>query len=424
MKKYFTTGNVIITCCALLIAARFGFLIKVYHLFGNWLGFVFTDTQSAFRLLDFSTADHFLSALLIVVIPALVFIFRKSQVIAARINYTNLIIICIFFVFTLAPLITRVNPEFQKNISVTKLLPPFSKVKMLRLKESTEKQYSNIFQAEKNTVVARSFDDNLLFVDSIKEFNDKVFFYQSGAENSLEKSRLVLNDKKSIISKRLFILGSDEFGRDIFSRMIYGARVSLSVGFGAVVIAFFIGSLLGFFAGYSGKWIDILLNRIAEMFLTVPSIFFVILILALFGNNIFSVVFVLGFSGWMSLFKLVRSEIFLIKKKDFFISAGLLGLKKSNLFFKEILPVIIVPVVVNLIFQFGNVVLAESALSFLGLGVGNSFPSWGSMIDSGKNYITTAWWLILFPGLALFTIIFAVNSVGKKISSSITQIKY
>jgi len=195
------------------------------------------------------------------------------------------------------------------------------------------------------------------------------------------------------------------------------------VGFGSVIVAFIIGSLLGFIAGYSGRWIDTMLSRLTEMFLTVPSIFFVILILALFGNKVFTVILVLGISGWMSLFKIVRGEIISIKKKDFFISAVMIGLKRRDLFLKEILPVIIVPVVVNLIFQFGNVVLAESAISFLGLGTGTEYPSWGSMIDSGRNYLSEAWWLIMFPGASLFAVIFAVNSAGRKISSSINLLK-
>jgi peptide/nickel transport system permease protein len=121
---------------------------------------------------------------------------------------------------------------------------------------------------------------------------------------------------------------------------------------------------------------------------------------------------VLGFSGWMSLFKIVRSEIIALKGKDYFLTAKLLGVTNFNLIFSEMLPVISASVIVNLIFQFGNVILAESALSYLGLGTGGIYPSWGSMIQSGQSYITTAWWMILFPGLALFFTLFMTNSLG------------
>jgi peptide/nickel transport system permease protein len=125
---------------------------------------------------------------------------------------------------------------------------------------------------------------------------------------------------------------------------------------------------------------------------------------------------VLGVSGWMSLFKIVRSEVLSIKQKDYFITSVLIGLKKMHLLRKEIFPVIITPVTVNLIFLFSNVILAEAALSYIGLGGGNSYPSWGSMISSGQEYISKAWWLIAFPGTALILTLFTFNSFGKTLS--------
>ena len=174
-----------------------------------------------------------------------------------------------------------------------------------------------------------------------------------------------------------------------------------------------IGILLGFIAGYRGGLPDIMLNRFTEIFLAFPVIYMVVLILALFGISIFSVIIVLGISGWMSLFKIVKSEVVSIKQKDFFSTAELVGLNKPQLLLKEILPVIIAPVLVNMVFLFSNVVLAEAALSYLGLGIGNTHPSWGSMISSGQEYITKAWWLIAFPGLGLILTLFSVNSSGR-----------
>jgi peptide/nickel transport system permease protein len=142
----------------------------------------------------------------------------------------------------------------------------------------------------------------------------------------------------------------------------------------------------------------------------------VILILALFGNNIFSVVIVLGFSGWMSLYKVSKSEMLAIKSKEYFLTSKLIGLKKFKLLTREILPVIMTPVIVNLIFQFSNVILAESALNYLGLGTGSEYPSWGSMIEAGQEYISQSWWLIFIPGIILIITLLSINNVGRKIS--------
>src|SRR5690606_1432856 len=218
------------------------------------------------------------------------------------------------------------------------------------------------------------------------------------------------------VESKIYLLGTDEFGRDVFTRLVYGTRISLFVGLGAVTLTLLLGVSLGFLAGYNGGFIDSVLSRITEMFLSFPIIFLIILILALFGNSLLTVIIVLGFSGWMSLFKIVRSEVISIKQKEYFISAKLSGLNLSSLLMKEIFPVILAPVVVNLVFQYGNVILAESALNYLGLGTGNVYPSWGGMIEAGQQYLTDAWWMIFFPGAALFITLYTANSLGRELN--------
>jgi peptide/nickel transport system permease protein len=127
------------------------------------------------------------------------------------------------------------------------------------------------------------------------------------------------------------------------------------------------------------------------------------------------VIIVLGFSGWMSLFKIARSEVMELKHKDFFISAQMIGLSSKQLLMKEILPILMTPIIVNLVNLFGSVILAEAALSYLGLGTGSNHPSWGSMINAGQNYLKDAWWMIFFPGFSLIFTLYSAHDLGEKI---------
>ncbi len=414
--------HIIILLLFILIVLRFGIIIRSYILFFKYIGICFYDISTAVNILDFNSADLISSAFLIIVIPLLIIFERTknnllSTGLTRAVNFTSFTLIILLSFFIFAPLITNYNPNFQKDLGVTKLLPPLSSVDILTLRKdsSISKNKITSFLHLKDETVKSSFNQNLIFADSIKSDNP-VIFYQKGRVKKISKSKLQLTNNMPLVKKKYFLLGTDEFGRDIFSRLVYGTRISLLIGFGAVVIALIVGMSLGFFAGYPGGFIDTILNRFTEVFLAFPIIFLIILILALFGNSFFSVMIVLGFSGWMSLFKIVRGEIIALKKKDFFISAQMIGLSRFNLMTKEILPVILAPIIVNLVLLYGNVILAESALSYLGLGVGNNFPSWGAMIESGQAYIDKAWWMIFFPGLALFLTLFTANRIGKEIN--------
>ena len=368
--------------------------------------------------IEFPFLDSICSAVLVVVIPVLTFkLRRKRNFLQRQINFTSLTIILLLTFFFFAPLIANSNPEFQKDLSVTKLLPPFSSVKEIHLKSDHDKNENSLneFIKLKNLVAKRSFDESIIYADSIL-VGTSLTYFQKGIPANLSFDKLQFSNGQPMIKSKLFILGTDEFGRDIFSRLTYGARISLFVGLGSVLITLILGLSLGFLAGYPGGFIDSALNRLTDTFLAFPVIFFIILIIALFGNSLLSVIVVLGFSGWMSLFKIVRSEVISLKHKDYFVSAQLLGAPKYKLLLKEILPIITAPIVVNLVFQFGNVILAEAALSYLGLGTGGSYPSWGSMIEAGQSYLSQAWWMILFPGAALFLTLYAANNLGREIN--------
>ena len=406
--------------CILILLVRITEIYILFLLLFKYLYLlIFADVSVALSYLNFSLIDNFISAILIISIPLFVFIKRNKYVfLQRRLNFSFIVIIILSSFFIFAPIVSTSNPDFEKNLNVTKLLPPFSTVRILNLvrKPSTSSNPFNKFLNLKDQVIQNSYDDYIIFVDSVKPGN-KVTYYQKGIAYQIDSAQVKYSGNEPDVGERVFILGTDELGRDIFSRLVYGARISLFVGFSAVIITMILGLSLGFFAGYSGGWVDTILSRFTDMLLAFPLIFLVVLILALFGNSLFSVIVVLGFSGWMGLFKIVRGEVISIKEKQYFITAKMIGLSNLKLLVHEVLPVIIASIVVNLVFQYGNVILAEAALSFLGLGTGSSYPSWGQMIESGQNYLTSAWWMILFPGLILFVTLFVANDIGRKVNS-------
>lgn len=390
---------------------------KTAMLFVSYLALLVTDFRTALEQFSLNMADYFCSFLLILAIPVFLFFKRNKLLLPKTFSFSHYALAVILYAFLFAPVITNDNFDFQKDISVTRLLPPLSSIHVLHLNDYTGKTGRlNDFLSLKNSVVKNSFDEKIIFFDSLQNTESGVFYFQNGLRNSLPLYSIEMLGGKPNISNKFFLLGSDEFGRDIFTRLIYGTRISLLIGFSAVILSLIIGVALGFLAGFSGGIMDIFLSRLTDMFLSFPIIFFIILILAFFGNSFISVIVVLGFSGWMSLYRIVKGEILSLKNKDYFITAQQVGLSGTKLLLKEAFPVIAIPVIVNTVFQFGNVVLSESALSFLGLGIGNEFPSWGSMINSGQEYLSQAWWMIFFPGAAIVLTLVTVNDFGRKLA--------
>ncbi len=417
MKVKLKIWHLFITFCITLIIVRFLTIIKIFSLFFSYIILLVTDFSIAINQLNFELIDYFVSGVLVIFLPLIIFFrFKNRKIFQSKLDFSSLVISTLILVFIFSPLISRSHPDFQKNIGLTKLLPPFSNAIFLKFERNAIEQPSGIdkFVDIKRTVIKYSFDAELIFVDSI-QVREKIIYYQNQNTFEISIDSLGANQMIPKLDTKFFLLGTDEFGRDIFARLIYGARISIFVGICSVFLSFIIGLLLGSASGYFGGMIDLTLNRLTDTFLSFPAIFLIIIIVALFGNSMFAVIFVLGFSGWMSLFKIVRGEVISLKHKDFFITAQMIGLSKKQLLIKEVLPLILTPIVVNLIFLFGSVILAEAALSYLGLGTGSNHPSWGGMIDAGQNYLTDAWWMILFPGLALIITLYSANDLGQKI---------
>ena len=210
-------------------------------------------------------------------------------------------------------------------------------------------------------------------------------------------------------------LGTDDLGRDVLARILYGARISLLVGFVAVGIATFIGILLGAMAGFYGRWVDSLIMRFVDIMLCFPSFFLILAVIAFLEPSIWNIMIIIGLTSWMGVARLVRAEFLSLRERDFVLAARAIGARDTRIIFRHILPNAISPVLVSATLGVAGAILTESALSFLGIGVQPPTPSWGNMLIAGKQTLGTAWWLSVFPGLAILFTVLGYNLLGEGI---------
>jgi len=228
-------------------------------------------------------------------------------------------------------------------------------------------------------------------------------------------------DLQKVLSapSRDHVLGTDQLGRDVFTRMIWGSRISLKVGFVATGIAILIGTVLGAVAGYYGRWVDAVIMRFVDIMLCFPTFFLILAVIALLEPSIWNIMIIIGVTGWMGITRLVRADFTSLKERDFVLAARAIGASDLRIIFVHILPNAMASVLVAATLGVAGAILTESALSFLGIGVQPPTPSWGNILTAGKDNIDIAWWLSLYPGMAILITVLGYNLLGEGIRDSL-----
>jgi peptide/nickel transport system permease protein len=238
------------------------------------------------------------------------------------------------------------------------------------------------------------------------------------APHEPNKQRLVARFKPPVWApggSTTYLLGTDNVGRDIFSRIIHGSRISLSVGIAAVGISLLIGVTLGLLSGFLGGRVDTISMALVDIMLAFPQLILAFAMVAVLGPGIGNIILVLGLTGWERYARVVRAEVLALREREFVQAARAIGVATPTIIFRHIMPNTFSSVIVMATLQTAQAILAEAALSFLGLGTGQSYPSWGQMIAQGRDYINVAWWLSTFPGIAILLTVLAINLLGDRV---------
>ena len=209
-----------------------------------------------------------------------------------------------------------------------------------------------------------------------------------------------------------YLLGTDHLGRDIVSRLIYGARISIVVSVSAVALSAVLGTLIGLFSGFYGGKVDNIFMRLADVQLAFPFILLAIAIIAVLGPNLQNIILTMGITGWVIYARVVRAEVLSLREKEFITSVRALGGSNGRIIFNHLFPNVVPPIIVIVTLEMARMIIMEAALSFLGLGIQPPTPTWGGMLADGRVYLVTSWWLATFPGLVIMLVVLGINLLG------------
>lgn len=334
------------------------------------------------------------------------------------------IIFILYSAAFLAPFIAPFNPYDQQDYLVTAYRAPFTTITALRLNSTTGLTIPRLpGQSHTATLANRLIDDRqqlahrlepkaVRYVDSYTITNDTVTYQQGMRTKTMPRTELADPTGHNSATTRLFLLGTDQYGRDILSRMIYGSRISLSIGFLVVLISVTLGTIIGVTSGFFGGWIDAIMMRTVDVLIAFPALFLILIIIATFGSSIYLIVITLSFTGWMGVARIVRSQVLSLKEQEFILAARSLGLSGMRIIFRHLAPNTLTPVIIAATLRIGSIILTEAGLSFLGLGVQPPTPSWGNIINEGRDSLLNYWWISTFPGIAILTTVICFNLIG------------